>query len=147
MLKCFQPVLGMSLRNFTLLGPDLESVKDLKRIETPYSLCCDFKGYKPLQLVGQAAEFKFESKFEPLPVIWQSLPKAVPEDNRRFRGQNQWPSSWGRAPARLAHVGRASTNTGRFRVGDSRCGQRPARLRKTCYHSCDTDSVQESTRF
>ena len=30
---------------------------------------------KPLQLVGQArvAEFKFESKFEPLPVIWQAL--------------------------------------------------------------------------
>ena len=28
---------------------------------------------KPLQLVGQAAEFKFESKFEPLLVIWQSL--------------------------------------------------------------------------
>ena len=26
-----------------------------------------------LQLVGQAAEFKFESKFEPLLVIWQSL--------------------------------------------------------------------------
>ena len=93
---------------------------------------------KPLQLVGQAAEFKFESKFEPLPVIWQSLQEAVPEDNRRFRGQNQWPSSWGRAPARLAQVGRASTNTGRFRVG-SRCGQRQARLRKTYYYSCDTD--------
>ena len=28
---------------------------------------------KTLQLVGQAAEFKFESKFEPLPVIWESL--------------------------------------------------------------------------
>ena len=28
---------------------------------------------KPLQLVGQVAEFKFEIKFEPLPVIWQSL--------------------------------------------------------------------------
>ena len=28
---------------------------------------------KPLQPVDQAAEFKFESKFEPLPVIWQSL--------------------------------------------------------------------------
>ena len=28
---------------------------------------------KPLQLVGQAAQFKFESKFEPLQVIWQSL--------------------------------------------------------------------------
>ena len=36
---------------------------------------------KPLQPIGQAAEFKFESKFEPLPFIWQSLPKAVPEDN------------------------------------------------------------------
>ena len=28
---------------------------------------------KPLQPVGQEAQFKFESKFEPLPVIWQSL--------------------------------------------------------------------------
>ena len=30
----------------------------------------------PLQLVGQAVaavQYKFESKFEPLPVIWQSL--------------------------------------------------------------------------
>ena len=102
---------------------------------------------KPLQPIGQAAEFKFESKFEPLPVIWQSLPKAVPEDNRRFRGQNQWPSSWGRAPARLAQVGRASTNTGRFRVGGSRCGPRPARLRKTYYYSCDTYLVRELKGF
>ena len=46
------------------------SVTDLKRIEFPHSLCCDFRGYQ--QLVGQAAEFKFESKFEPLLVIWQS---------------------------------------------------------------------------
>ena len=30
---------------------------------------------KPLQLVGQVAEFKFESKFEPLPAIWQSVMK------------------------------------------------------------------------
>ena len=28
---------------------------------------------KTLQLVAQAADFKFESKFEPMPVIWQSL--------------------------------------------------------------------------
>ena len=39
---------------------------------------------KPLKLVGQAAEIKSESKFEPLQVIWISLPKAIPEDNRRF---------------------------------------------------------------
>ena len=75
--------------------------------------------------------------------IWQSLP----EDNRRFRGQNLWPSCWGRALARLARVGQARTNTGRFRVGCSRCGQRPARLRKTYFRSCDTDSVRESKRF
>ena len=36
-------------------------------------------------------------------------PKAVREDNRRFRGPNQRPSSWGRSPALLALVGRAST--------------------------------------
>ena len=28
---------------------------------------------KPLQLVGQAAEFKFESKFEPLQALWLCL--------------------------------------------------------------------------
>ena len=39
---------------------------------------------KPSQLVGQAAESKFESKFEPLLVIWKSLSKAVPEGNQRF---------------------------------------------------------------
>ena len=50
----------------------------------------------------QAAEFKFESKFEPLPVIWQSTPKAIPEDNWRFWLQNQWPSASGSAPAQLS---------------------------------------------
>ena len=34
--------------------------------------------------MDQVAKFKFESKFKPLPVIWKSLPKAIPEDNRRF---------------------------------------------------------------
>ena len=50
--------------------------------------------------------------------------------------------AFGAAPAQVGRVGRASTNTGRFRVGGSRCGPRPVRLRKTCYHSCDTDSVR-----
>ena len=51
---------------------------------------------KPLELVGQAAEFKFESKFEPLPVTWQSLLKAIPVDHWRFWLQNQcqWQSPW-----------------------------------------------------
>ena len=37
-----------------------------------------------LQLVDQAAKFNFKSKFEPLPVVWQSVQKAIPEGNRRF---------------------------------------------------------------
>ena len=102
---------------------------------------------KPLQPIGQAAEFKFESKCLPAPVVWQSLPRTIREENRRIWLQNQWPSSWGRAPAQLGRVGRASTNTGRFRVSCSRCGPRQARLRKTYYHSCDTDLVRELKSF
>ena len=37
---------GMSLRKVTSLGSNSASVTDLKRIETPHSLCCDFGGYK-----------------------------------------------------------------------------------------------------
>ena len=39
---------------------------------------------KSSQLVGKAAEFKFESKFEILPIILQSLPKSTPEGNQRL---------------------------------------------------------------
>ena len=48
-------------------------------------------------------------------------PKAVPEGNQRFRGQNQLPSSWGSSPALLWLVGQA-------RVCYSRCWQRQATL-------------------
>ena len=55
--------LGMSLRKVTSLGSNLASVTDLKRIESPHSLCCDLEAIKPLHLVGQVAQFNFESKF------------------------------------------------------------------------------------
>ena len=61
----------MSLTNDSSLGSNLASVTDLKRIETPHSLCYNLGGYKTftwsggrVQALGQAAEFKFESKFE-----------------------------------------------------------------------------------
>ena len=112
-----------------------------------WHLCCDFGGYDTFTTRWSGGRVQVRVQvWAPACHMAISL-KAVPEDNRRFRGQNQLPSSWGRAPAWLAQVGRASTNTGRFRVSGSRCGPRQARLRKTCYHSCDTDSVQESTRF
>ena len=75
----------------------------LKRIWNPHSLLNFILGF-------QAAEFKFESEFEPLQVIWQSFPKAIREYNRRFLLQNQWPSSWGCAPAQIGRLdGRAQT--------------------------------------
>ena len=64
----------MSIGNFTSLDSNLAFVTDFKRIQTPHNLCCGFRSDKTfttrsISLVGQAAEFKFESKFEPLQVI------------------------------------------------------------------------------
>ena len=42
---------------------------------------------KPLQLVGQAAEFKFEFKFEPLQVIWQSLQRLLQKEIEGLEGK------------------------------------------------------------
>ena len=77
----------------------------------------------------------------------QSLPKAIQEDNQRFWMQNQFPSYCACALAQLWLVGLASPNTECFLVSCSSCWQRTARLRKTCYHSCNTDLVQERKRF
>ena len=52
---------------------------------------------KPLQLVGQAAQFKLESKFETLPVIWQSLLRLF---QKVIKGKLLGPA--GRSPALLA---------------------------------------------
>ena len=67
---------GMSVRKVTSLGSKLASVTDIKRIQTPHGLFCDFRSYKTFRtrwVVGQVAEFNFGSKIEPLPFIWQSL--------------------------------------------------------------------------
>ena len=103
---------------------------------------------KPLQLVSHAAEFKFESKFEPLQVIWQSLRRLCQKTIEGLEGKINGQTLG--AALRLClrgSKGRAQTHgvSWHFRVGGSRCGPPPARLKKTCYHSCDTDSVQEST--
>ena len=131
---------GMSLRKVTSLGSNLVSVTDFsngKRIETPYSLCCDFGGCK---LVGQVAQFEFESKFEPLPVTWQSLRMLF---QKVINGQAL------RAALRLClrgSDGRAQTQ-GVSESAAVAAGRDRLALRKTCYQSCDTESVQESTRF
>ena len=75
----------------------LVRLTDLKRIQNSTQMIgfWNFRADKTvLQPVGQAAEFKFESKFKPLLVIWQSLLK----DSRRQSKpvvwlKNPWPSS------------------------------------------------------
>ena len=135
----------MSIRNFITFGSNLASVTDCKRLQTPpppvYAEVLEDK--KPLELVGQAAEFKIESTFEPIPVIWQSIPKAVQAIQGlegKFNGQALGAAP--RAQAQLVRVGWASTNTRSFLVSGSPCWPRKARLKKTCYHSRDTDSVR-----
>ena len=69
--------------------------------------------------------------------IWWSLPKAITGDYRRSWLQIQELSSWGprsdgRAQTQGAGVSESATAAG------TRCGPRPAPLRKKCYHSCDT---------
>ena len=146
-------VLGMSLRKVSSLGSNLASVTDLKGIETPHSLCCDFGGDKTFTTWTRWSGGTVQVWVQ----VWAPAghlaisPKAVPEENWRFRGQNHpvTGQALGAALLLCLRVGRASTNTGYFRVDGShgRCGPRQARLTKTYYHSCNTDSGQESTRF
>ena len=77
----------MSLGKVSVLGSNLVSVTDLKelKLHTVYAVISE--AIKPLQLVGQAAEFKFESKFEPLPVIWQSLQRLFQKVIKGLEGK------------------------------------------------------------
>ena len=70
----YESVMGISLRKVTSLGiwHQWLTLKELK-LHTVYAVISE--AIKLLQLVGHVAEFEFESKFEPLHVIWQSLPK------------------------------------------------------------------------
>ena len=82
------PVLGMNFTKVTSLGSNLASVRELKelKLHTIYSVILE--AVKPLQLVNQAAQFKFfkfVSKFEPLPVIWQFLQRLFQKVNEAFR--------------------------------------------------------------
>ena len=105
----------MRIRNFTPFDSNLASVTDL--IQTPHSLYCGFGENKPLQLVGQAAEFNLSPGLSPCQSSGnfpEGPGKAVPEGNRKFRGQNQRPSSCGRSAAALSGTALAGP-TGRHK--------------------------------
>ena len=79
----------MRVDNFSALSSISAFLTYLKRIQTPHRVY--FGTLEQIKL--RAAEFEFESKFEPLPVIrtviLKSILKSIQEDNRMFRGQNQ----------------------------------------------------------
>ena len=107
-----EPVLGMSLRKINSLCSNLASVTDLKRIQTPHSLCCDFGGYKTFTTRWSGGRVQVWVQVWAPACHLAISPKAVPEGNQRFSWQNQqpssWPESWGSSSALLAQ---ASTNT------------------------------------
>ena len=106
----------MSLRKVTSPGSNLASVTDLKM----WSLCCDFGGYKTFTTRWSGGRVQVWVQVWAPACHLAISPKAVPEGNQRFRGQNQRPSSWGRSPALLARVGRASTMLHKHRAFPSR---------------------------
>ena len=111
---------GKNLRKVTLLGSNLASVTDFKEFKLQKVYAVISEAIKPLQLVGQVAEFKFESKFEPLPVIWQSLLRLFQKVIKGLEGKINGQAL---GAALLALVGQASTNTGQFQAGCSGCSQ------------------------
>ena len=96
------PVLGMSLSKITSLGSNLASVTDLKWIETPHSLCCDFGDCKTFTTRWSGGTVQVRVQDWAAACHLAISPKAVPKGNRRFIGQNQRPSSWGSSLALLA---------------------------------------------
>ena len=117
------------------------SSTDLKRNSNSKHFILWLRRRKTLKLVGEAAEFKFLPKVE---LLFQRLFQV-----RNLRGPKEAMEGFdckinGRAlGVALQHiVRRASTKSGRFRVGRTRCWQRPSRFRKKCRHSCDTDYVR-----
>ena len=61
---------------------------------------------KPLQLGRQAAQFKFESKFEPLQVIWQSLCRLVQKVIEGLRGSDGQAQTQGVSKSAAVPAGR-----------------------------------------
>ena len=82
----------MSLKKVTLLGSNLASGTDLKRSETPHSLCCDFGGYKTFTIRWSGGTVQVWVQVQAHASHLAISQKAVPEGNRRFRGQNQLPT-------------------------------------------------------
>ena len=70
--------INSQLSSILVFSTDLKELSS-KHWQTIYS--GDLEQVKPLQIIGQAAEFKFEFKFKSLQVM---MNKVIPEDIPRF---------------------------------------------------------------
>ena len=101
----------MSLRKVTSLGSNLASVTDLNELKLHTIYAVISEAITPFQLVGQVAEFKFESKFEATlsPCLSSgnlsdSLRRLFQKVIEGLEGKIIRPSCWGRSPILLARV-------------------------------------------
>ena len=140
--SCTESVINLLYEHWivSIPGPGsiLVSSTDPKRIQNPYSFFSDFGGDGAFTLFtisssGGTVQVWTWSKFKPLQVIWESIPKTVPEGNQSFWlvwMRNPGPSSWSCAPAQLRLVGQASINKNCFLICGSLCWPQPAPFRK-----------------
>ena len=113
-----------------------------KRIQTPHSLSCGFRGDTIIKI--RWSDSVKRQSFSPCrtwqwllavpggleTVIWSLLPKAIPEGNSRVWVQNGWQNSWNQwwpCSCTASWVGLASAKARSYHlVSDSRCWQRQA---------------------
>ena len=125
---------------------------DLKRIQTSHHLFRDFGANKNVTTCWSGGRVQVWIQ------VWAlaSQLAITPEDYSRRQSKvlnfwllNEWPTSLGSTLAQLGRVRWVpeSTNTGNFWVSGSHGWQQPAHLKKTCFHSCNTDSGLESKMF
>ena len=110
---------------------------------SPRSLFRDSEQIKPVQIVGQAVDLSLCPSSKLLAITPEGYSRR---QSKVFTGRAL---GVGLFQVHLRQVGRASTNTGRFRVGGNRCWPRLARfsLRKRCCRSCYSHLVREPEWF
>ena len=119
---------------------------DLKRIQTSPCLFWDFGADKTFTTCWSGGRVYVWVQ------VWAPAGHLaiIPEDYSRRQSKVLTAKSMAKVlgqrsgtACQVGRVGRASKVTRCFWVSCSRCWPRLARSRKTCYHSCDTDSVRE----
>ena len=132
----------MRVGNYSQLPSISAFSTDLKRIETPHRLFRDLGAGKTFTTRWSGGtQWQISSLSPRLSPCWSSGNhyRRLFERQSKVLTAKSMAELLGARSGTAGGVGWASINTGCFRVGCSRCWQRLARLRETCYHSWDTD--------